>query len=123
MRGLLRICSIGSIVGAPLAVACFLAPSAQVFFPLVFFCILFLFLATSPINAVVLRSVPPALRASAMALSIFAIHLLGDLWSKPFLGLLIDHVPMTWAMMILPLAVAASAVLWWPRRAAPNLAG
>lgn len=117
VRGLLRICALGSAIGAPLAVACFLAPSSTIFFVLVFFCILALFLCTSPINAIVLRSVPPEVRASAMAVSIFAIHLLGDLWSKPFVGILIDHWAVEVAMMTLPVAIAVSAFIWWPRKA------
>ena len=116
VRGLLRICAIGSAVGAPLALACFLSPSAGIFFVLVFLCILALFLSTSPINAVVLSAVPPGLRASAMALSILAIHLLGDLWSPMLVGALADHVPFELAMMLLPVAIAVSAFIWWPRR-------
>ena len=61
--------------------------------------------------------VPPELRASAMAVSIFAIHLLGDLWSKPFVGMLIDHWAVEVAMMTLPVAIAVSAFIWWPRKA------
>ncbi|MBS2015128.1 MAG: MFS transporter [Deltaproteobacteria bacterium] len=117
VRGLLRICAIGSAIGAPLAVACFLSSSPDLFFILVFADILALFLCTSPINAVILRAVPPELRASAMALSIFAIHVLGDLWSPPLVGLLADHLPIALAMMTLPVAIGASAWLWWPRRA------
>lgn len=116
VRGLLRICALGSAIGAPIAVACFLSPSPTLFFILVFFCILALFLGTSPINAVILRAVPPEVRASAMAVSIFAIHLLGDLWSKPFVGMLIDHLPVQIAMLTLPVAVGVSAVIWWPRK-------
>jgi len=116
VRGLLRICAIGSAIGAPLALACFLSPSAGVFFVLVFFCILALFLSTSPINAIVLRAVPTELRASAMALSIFSIHVFGDLWSPPLVGILADHVAIEIAMMVLPVAIAVSALLWWPRR-------
>ena len=52
-----------------------------------------------------------------MAVSIFAIHLLGDLWSKPFVGMLIDHWAVEVAMMTLPVAIAASALIWWPRKA------
>lgn len=118
VRALLRICAIGSICGAPIAVGCFVAPSANVFFVFAFFAILFLFLNTSPINAVLLQSVPPELRASAMALSIFSIHVLGDLWSPPLVGLLSDHLPIQIAMMTLPLAIGASGWLWWPRPAA-----
>ena len=114
VRGLLRICAIGSAMAAPLALACFLSPSSTIFFVLVFLCILALFLGTSPINAVILLAVPTHLRASAMALSIFAIHVFGDLWSPPVVGVLADHFPIQLAMMALPLAVAASALLWWP---------
>jgi MFS family permease len=109
----LRVCAIGSAFAAPLAAAAFLAPSPTVFFVLVFFCELFIFLPTSPINAVILRSVPPTMRASAMALSIFAIHLLGDLWSPPLLGLLQDNIPIAPAMMAVPVAIAIAAAAWW----------
>ncbi len=115
----LRVCAIGSLVGVPLTIACFLAPTANMFFAIVLFAEIALFLNTSPINAVVLRSSPVEIRASAMALSIFAIHLLGDLWSPPFIGLLADHFPMQWAMMTIPVAIAVSAVLWRP----PPVAG
>jgi MFS family permease len=116
LRGLLRICAIGSVVGAPLSLACFLSPSPKVFFVIVFADIFFLFFCTSPINAVVLRGVPNELRASAMAVSILAIHLLGDLWSPAAVGLLADNMPIQIAMMMLPLAILVSAVIWWPRR-------
>jgi MFS family permease len=78
---LLRICGIGSALGVPAAFACFVSPTPVIFFVCVFFTIVFLFVNTSPINAIVLQSVPPEIRGRAMALSIFAIHVLGDLWS------------------------------------------
>ncbi len=101
--------------------------------PVGFFAVAFLvetglFLSTSPVNAIGLRSVPPELRASAMAAMIFAIHLLGDLWSPPALGGLQqgvasvmgvarhDVTSTTIAMMALPIVFALSAYLWWPRR-------
>jgi MFS family permease len=117
VNGLLEVCALGSAIGAPLAVGCFLSPSPTLFFVLVFFAIAFLFLTTSPINAVILQSVPTELRASAMALSIFSIHIFGDLWSPPLVGLLADHLPIQLAMMSLPIAIGLSAWLWWPRRA------
>jgi hypothetical protein len=57
-----------------------------------------------------------------MALSIFVIHALGDLWSPPLLGLLMDQMPIAMAMMGVPLAIAVSAVVWW-RMAKPARAG
>ncbi len=121
VTGLLRVCAVGSLVGGPLAAAAFLAPSANLFFVLVFFAIAFLFLVTSPINAVVLQAVPTELRASAMALSIFSIHALGDLWSPPLVGWLADVMPISLAMMALPVAILVSAATWWPRKHTSSL--
>ena len=121
VRAGLWICAIGSLLGAPFAVACFLAPSSAVFFVCAFFCMTALFLNSSPINAVILRSVPEERRAGAMALSITAIHGLGDLWSPVLVGLLADRLPMRVAMMILPVALLVSAgALKPPKR--PGLA-
>ena len=36
--------------------------------------------------------------------------------SKPFVGMLIDHLPVEIAMLTLPVAVVISAVIWWPRK-------
>ena len=115
INGMLRICAIGVAVAAPTAALAFLSPWAWGFFVLVFFVELGLFVGTSPINAAMLRGVPPELRASAMAIAIFAIHLFGDLWSPSLLGLFADHAPLVLAMMSLPLGLALAAYLWWPR--------
>jgi MFS transporter, Spinster family, sphingosine-1-phosphate transporter len=116
VRTLLRLCATGSLIGAPLALACFLSPSSGAFFTVVTPTEVALFLSTSPINAVLLRSVPQELRASAMALAIFSIHALGDFWSPALVGLLADNMPMHLAMMTLPVLLFASFVLWWPGR-------
>jgi MFS family permease len=116
INGLLRVCAIGMVIATPLAAACFFMPVPVLFFTLAFACEFGLFLSTSPVNAIGLRAVPPELRASAMAAMIFAIHLFGDLWSPPALGLLQDWLPTTIAMMALPLTFALSAYWWWPRR-------
>jgi MFS family permease len=115
INALLRICSLGMIVAAPMAALAFVMPSPWPFFALGFVVQVGLFLSTSPVNAVFLRAVPNERRASAMAASIFAIHLLGDLWSSTALGLLIDSLPLVLAMMALPIVFALSAYVWWPR--------
>jgi hypothetical protein len=52
-----------------------------------------------------------------MALAIFSIHLFGDLWSPPLVGVLSDHMPPRLAMLTLAVAIGLSGYLWWPRRA------
>jgi MFS family permease len=116
VNALLRICSIGMIWAAPLAVAAFLMPIPVAFFGFAFLAEIGLFLSTSPVNAIGLRAVPLELRASAMAAMIFAIHLFGDLWSPTLLGVMRRLLDPTFAMMSLPVTFAIAAYFWWPRK-------
>jgi len=56
--------------------------------------------------------VSPLERASAIALSVFAIHLLGDAISPTLIGLLSDRTSLAQAVQIVPVAVLVSGVLW-----------
>ncbi len=73
-----------------------------------------LFFSTGPVNTLILETVPVAMRASAMAASIFAIHMFGDLWSPRFVGFLSDR----WGdlrqavLCALPGALIVSAIFW-----------
>lgn len=74
----------------------------------------FLFLNTGPVNTLILETVPVRMRASAVAASIFSIHLLGDLWSPKLIGKLSDN----WGdlqracLVILPAVLVVSAFFW-----------
>ena len=79
-----------------------------------------LFLPTGPINTLIVESVPVMLRASAMALSIFVIHLFGDLWSPLIVGKLADawtvaghpETGLQRAVLILPAVLVLAAIFW-----------
>lgn len=112
----LRVCALGVALAFPLTAAAFVVPDAWMFFALAGVAEVGLFLSTAPINAILLRTAPVFMRASAMAVAIFAIHLFGDLWSPALLGLFLDHLPATLAMMALPAGFAIATSVWWPRR-------
>lgn len=118
----LRVCAGGVAIAFPFVVAAFFAPSANGFFALAGIAEVGLFVSAAPINVIMLRTAPAYLRASAMALGIFSIHLFGDLWSPSVLGLLLDHVVLIAAVMALPAGFAIAMTVWWPRRreAAPG---
>ena len=88
----------------------------------------FLFLSTGPVNTLILETAPVNLRASAMAVSIFTIHLFGDMWSPEIVGRLADSFGgnLQKAVLILPVALIVASVLWLvlalktTRRAGPN---
>jgi MFS family permease len=121
-RGNLLVCAVATAVGAPLAAAAIGASTSTAFFVLVLPCQIALFMTGGPFNVALLRSVPTELRASAMALSIFGAHLLGDLWSPPLIGVVADHAPMVWAMTMCPAIFALAAVVWWRGRLARAVA-
>jgi MFS transporter, Spinster family, sphingosine-1-phosphate transporter len=112
-RGNVWIPALGAAIGAPLSAVAIAAATAPQFFVAVFPAEVALFLLSGPINVALLRSSPPELRASAMALSIFAIHAMGDLWSPPLIGLAADHAPMQLAMFTGPAIFALAAFLWF----------
>ena len=112
----LRVCAMGMVVATPLAVVCFVVPSYIAFFAVALVAEIGLFVSTSPINLAILRSVPAERRASATAAAVFAIHLLGDVWSSAALGKLLDVLVLEVAMMALPLTFALTGYTWWPRK-------
>ena len=71
-----------------------------------------LFLSVGPVNTLILETAPAQLRASAMAVSIFMIHLFGDLWSPKIVGVISTHSSLGRGVLILPLALIPAALLW-----------
>jgi len=77
-----------------------------------------LFLSTGPINAAIINLVIASERATAIALSVFAIHLLGDALSPLIVGALSDAFSLQQAITILPVAVLIGGFVWiWAARA------
>lgn len=115
-KALLRVSATAALPAAGLALLCFLAPNQPAFFVLAFLTEFGVFFSNAPINAALLRTVPPELRSRAMAYAIFSIHAFGDLWSPALIGLLADgfgDARIQFAMMPLPVAFGAAAVCWW----------
>jgi len=56
--------------------------------------------------------VDPGMRATAVALSIFTIHVLGDVPSPSLVGIVSDARTLGQAMLIIPAAVLAGGVIW-----------
>ena len=106
--------ALSALLAAPVAFAAFTLPDlgqAKVALVATMF---LLFLSTGPVNTLILETVPVAMRASAMAASIFAIHLFGDLGSPTFVGYLSDRwgnlrLAVLWT---LPGALIVSAIFW-----------
>ena len=76
--------------------------------------IFFIFFSTGPVNTLILETVPVNVRSSAMAISIFMIHLFGDMYSPEVIGRLADRYAgdLQRAILVLPVALIVSALFW-----------
>jgi MFS family permease len=97
--------------GAPAAAIGLAARDPHVFLPAIFMAEFFLFLNTGPLNAVVLGCVPAQIRATAMAVNIFFIHVLGDAVSPAIIGAVSDRTNLQVGVMITPPIMIVSGVI------------
>lgn len=98
--------------------------TGQVMFPAIFVAEFFLLLNTGPINAALVNSVGPAIRATAMAINIFVIHLLGDAFSPYLIGKISDISSLQtgfWATFVA--AGLSGVILIYGAKFAPRLTG
>src|SRR6266851_6867619 len=79
-----------------------------------------LLLNTGPLNAAVINSVGPHVRATALAVNIFIFHLLGDVPSAALIGYMSDKYSLQLAFLGPVIAIAlSSAILFYGMRYAP----
>lgn len=110
---------IAMLAGFPLFLGVIYAPFPAAW-AFVFFAVFCLFFNTGPSNAITANVAPPAIRASAFAINIFIIHILGDVISPPLIGWITDatmtpEMPkgnMSLAFMVVGLAIVLGGVFW-----------
>jgi predicted MFS family arabinose efflux permease len=72
----------------------------------------FLWFYNGPINALIANAVPSALRVRAFALSILAIHAMGDAISPSIVAAASDRIGLQKAIQLVPIALGVGALIW-----------
>ena len=103
---------LATLAAAPLILVALAARSPGLYWTAVVVAEFLMFASTGPINTALVNEVPPEMRATAMALSIFAIHLFGDVPAPTLVGVISDHSSLGQAVLILPVAALAGGVIW-----------
>jgi MFS family permease len=111
-QGQLWLAGTTMLLAAPLTYVALTTPSTALFWVTLVVGELLMFASTGPINTVIVGAVPAAARAAAMAGSIIVIHLLGDVPSPWLIGRLSDLSSLQQAVLIIPVAVIISGVIW-----------
>jgi MFS family permease len=104
--------AIATLVAAPFVWVALTTGSHTVYLVCMVWAQLCLFLSTGPINAAIINLVSATERATAIALGVFAIHLLGDALSPPLIGALSDQFSLAQAVKIVPIAVVIGGCIW-----------
>jgi MFS family permease len=108
----LRVSGWVTLAAAPAALVAFVSTSRPVYLSAIVVTELLLFASTGPINSAIVNVVAPTERATAVALSILGIHLLGDVPSPPLIGALSDATSLGTAFLILPAVIALAGAIW-----------
>jgi hypothetical protein len=83
----------------------------------------FLLFNTAPLNAAVINSVGAHIRATALAVNIFIIHILGDVPSPTMMGWVADKRSLQAAFILPVIAMGiSSAILFYGMKFAPAVA-
>ncbi len=104
--------AIATLIAAPFVWAALTSSAPAHFWTYMVIAQLLMFLSTGPINAAIVNLVAPIERASAVALSVFAIHILGDVLSPYLIGVMSDATSLSLAVRIVPVAVIVSGLVW-----------
>jgi hypothetical protein len=86
------VCAASSFLGIIPASVALISPNPYVFLPCIFLAVTFLFTNNAPFHAILVNSVPPMVRATAVALNIVIIHTFGDVISRFGVGVLSDSL-------------------------------
>ena len=108
----LWVSAIATLTAAPLVWEALTAASYTTYTVCMIAAQLCMFLSTGPINAAIVNLIIASERATAIALSVFVIHILGDVISPPLIGLVSDHSSLEQAVKLVPLAVLIGGIVW-----------
>jgi sugar phosphate permease len=81
---------IGLLLATPATLIGTLSPEPAIYWSATFVALFFLFFNTGPLNAAIVNVVPAGMRASAIAVNVLIIHLLGDALSPWLIGRVSD---------------------------------
>ena len=108
----LWLCAVSTLLAAPFVWVALTTASSPLYLASMIVAQFLLFLSTGPVNAAIVNLVSPFERATAVALSVFSIHMLGDAISPFLIGAISDASSLAQAVKIVPLAVLASGAIW-----------
>lgn len=108
----LWVSGIATLLAAPLTLVGLTTQNKNVYLTAIVLAEVLIFMCTGPVNSAILNAVSPLERATAVGLSVFVMHALGDIPSPPMIGMLSDAFSLQKAVLVVPVAVAIAGLIW-----------
>lgn len=108
----LWVSGIATLIAAPLTFVGLYVEAKPVYLAALVVAEVLIFMCTGPVNSAIMNAVSPLERASAVGLSVFAMHLFGDIPSPPLIGALSDRCSLASAVLIVPAAIFVAGTIW-----------
>jgi MFS family permease len=108
----LWVSGIATLIAAPVTYIALTDHRHSVYIAAIVIAELFVFMSTGPVNSAIVNAVAPGERATALGLSVFVMHLLGDIPSPPLIGKISDATSLEHAFLIVPVAFALGGAIW-----------
>ncbi|MFZ2491732.1 MAG: MFS transporter, partial [Thermoanaerobaculia bacterium] len=108
----LWVSGIATLAAAPVTLLGLTSTDRWVYLPAIVVGEILIFVSTGPINSAILNAVSPVERATAVGLSVFLMHFLGDIPSPPLIGMISDASSLARALVIVPGAILISGAIW-----------
>lgn len=101
-----------TIIAAPLTLLGLMHRDKAIYLTAIIIAEVLIFMCTGPINSAILNAVSPLERATAVGLSVFVMHFLGDIPSPPLIGALSDASSLERGILVVPVAVLVAGIIW-----------
>jgi sugar phosphate permease len=108
----LWVSGIATLLAAPMTLLGLMHENKVVYLTALTIAEVLIFMCTGPINSAIVNVVSPLERATAVGLSVFVMHFLGDIPSPPLIGVLSDASSLGKGILIVPLAILAAGLIW-----------
>jgi MFS family permease len=108
----LWVSGIATLAAAPITYVALSDPRRAVFLPAIVVAEILIFMSTGPVNSAIINAVAPAERATALGMSVFVMHFLGDIPSPPLIGKISDTTSLEHAFLIIPVAIIVAGAIW-----------
>ncbi len=108
----LWVSGIATLAAAPLTLLGLTSRDKTVYLTAIVIAEVLIFMCTGPINSAIVNAVSPLERATAVGLSVFVMHLLGDIPSPPLIGILSDASSLDRGILVVPGAILLAGIIW-----------